>query len=108
MSETAETIATLPPTPETGLTDAEAAARRAQGLGNSALQLPGGDEPLSRQFIGTVSRLPRLEKSRFCLSHFCAGSQHLRFGLGNSSRVLFLIDFGKHLTGGHHIVKIGI
>ena len=36
MTEATETIAVLAPTPETGLTDADAAERRKQGLGNSA------------------------------------------------------------------------
>ncbi len=36
MTEPDETIADLSPTPDTGLTDAEAAERREQGLGNSA------------------------------------------------------------------------
>jgi cation-transporting ATPase E len=36
MSDTTETITTLPPTPDTGLTDVEAADRRKQGLGNTA------------------------------------------------------------------------
>ena len=35
MSEAPETVAALSPTPETGLTDAEAEARREQGLGNA-------------------------------------------------------------------------
>ena len=36
MTEATETIAVLAPTPDTGLTDADAAERRKQGLGNSA------------------------------------------------------------------------
>ncbi len=36
MTDTVETLDTLSPTPPTGLTDAEAAERRKQGLGNSA------------------------------------------------------------------------
>mgnify|MGYP001821387870 CR=1 FL=1 len=36
MSDMAETATTLSPTPETGLTEAEASARREQGLGNAA------------------------------------------------------------------------